>query len=60
MTSEAQKRASARYDKSHTTGVYLKLNNETDSDILAKLEQAENVQGYIKNLIRDDIKKAGN
>ena len=59
MTSEAQKRAVARYDKTHTTGVYLKLNNDTDADILGKLERTDNVQGYIKNLIREDIKKTG-
>ena len=57
MTSEAQKRAVARYDKTHTTGVYLKLNLETDADILTKLERTDNVQGYIKSLIRRDIAK---
>ena len=59
MATEAQKRASARYDKTHTTGVYLKLNLETDADILTKLERTDNVQGYIKSLIRDDIRKTG-
>ena len=59
MTTEARKRANAKYDKVHTTGLYLKLNLETDADILTKLERTENVQGYIKWLIRDDIKKTG-
>ena len=59
MTSEAQKRASARYDKAHTTGVYLKLNNETDADILQQFERVDNVQGYLKELVRRDMKNRG-
>ena len=50
--------AQARYDAAHTTQVKLKLNNTTDADILARLAQVKafgSVQGYIKNLIRQDI-----
>ena len=57
MTTEAQKAATAKYDKENTKSVYLKLNKNTDSDILEKLEQVQNKQGYIKNLIRKDINK---
>ncbi len=46
----------AKYDKTHTTGLYLKLNKETDKDIIEKLEASGNKQGYIKGLIRADIK----
>ena len=46
----------ARYDKANTTGLYLKLNKKTDADILDKLHRVENKQGYIKELIRNDIK----
>lgn len=46
----------ARYDREHTTPVYLKLNNATDADILAKLASVESKQGYIKRLIRADLK----
>lgn len=53
--SEAQKRASNRYDRENTKAVALKLNKKTDADILAKLEEVGNVQGYIKQLIRADI-----
>lgn len=51
----AQARASAKYDKLHTKQIVLKLNIKTDSDILAKLEQTDNKQGYIKELIRKDL-----
>lgn len=55
MTSEAQKRASSRYDQAKTKKVSVKLNKTTDADILAKLDQVENKQGYIKELIRKDL-----
>ena len=55
MTSEAQKRAQKKYDEA-TKGkwrmVHLKLNRETDADIIEKLEASNNIQGYIKDLIR--------
>lgn len=55
--SRAQKEAVRRYDKEHTKQIILKLNLTTDKDILDKLESEENKQGYIKALIREDIKK---
>lgn len=55
MTTDAQKAASAKYDYNNTKRIALKLNLNTDSDILDKLSQVDNVQGYIKKLIRKDI-----
>ena len=49
----------SRYDAAHTTAVRLKLNLKTDADILARLAEVGNKQGYIKALIRADIAKAG-
>lgn len=46
-----------RYDQHHTVQVKLKLNIKTDADILAKLEEMANKQGYIKALIRRDLQK---
>lgn len=59
MTSKAQAKASAKYDKANTKGVYLKLNTRTDADILDYLAKVDNVQGYIKRLIRADKKPLG-
>lgn len=56
MATQAQKNASAKYDKNNTRSVLLKLNKTTDADILARLEDAENKQGYIKALVRKDIR----
>jgi len=55
MATQAQLKAQARYDRANTKQVALKLNRTTDADILAKLEEVPNVQGYIKALIRADI-----
>jgi len=55
MTTTAQKKASSKYDLKSTKGIYLKLNLKTDADIIKKLNQVDNVQGYIKNLIRNSI-----
>ena len=55
MTTEAQKRAQKKYDEATRDKwrmVHLKLNRETDADIIEKLEQSGNIQGYIKDLIR--------
>ena len=57
-TIEAEERKEtpqARYDKRMTKIITMKLNRGTDADILAKLESVENIQGYIKSLIRADI-----
>lgn len=53
--SEAQKRASAKYDKVNTKTMLLKFNLKTDADILAHLETVGNKQGFIKELIRASI-----
>ena len=44
-----------KYDAAHTTRFQLKLHNERDADIIAKLRSVKSMQGYIKELIRQDI-----
>lgn len=57
-TSKAQLNAIAKYDAKNTIQIKLKLNLTTDADIIDKLKEVENKQGYIKQLIRDDIGRA--
>ena len=57
MATEAQRRATAKYDAAHTKQVHLKLNNKTDADIIEHLAKQVSVQRYIKLLIRADILK---
>lgn len=60
-TSEAQKRAAAKYDAANTRGIYLKLNITTDAEVLewldeiARQDPAKGKQGYIKGLILADM-----
>lgn len=56
MTTDAQKRAVAKYDAENTRRIVLKLNKTTDKDVLDRLDTVGNRQGYIKGLIRKDIK----
>lgn len=56
-TSEAQKRATKKYDSANVTNLYIKLNINTEMDIIEKLDQVGNKSGYIKSLIREDIAK---
>lgn len=56
--SESQSKALAKYQDAHTRRFSLKLVDTTDADIIAKLESVPNKQGYIKDLIRADIKKS--
>lgn len=56
MTTEAQQRATNKYQKRMVKQISIKLNRTTDADIIAVLDQVENVQGFIKNLIRESIK----
>ena len=57
--SNSQTRATAKYDKDHTKAVMLKLNLIHDADILARLESVDSKQGYIKKLVRNDIRGSG-
>lgn len=49
--------AQADYDRKNTVQIKMKLNINTDKDILQKLDEVGNKQGYIKDLIRKDLKK---
>ena len=49
----------AAWDADNTRQIKIKLNLRTDADILEKLSQTENIQGYIKQLIREDMKREG-
>ena len=55
MATEAQRRAVRKYDAANTVQVHLKLNLNTDADILEWMSKQKNVQGAIKQLIRADM-----
>lgn len=45
----------ARYDRTHCKYYSFKFNLVMDADIIQRLSEVESMQGYIKQLIRDDI-----
>lgn len=57
MPTAADKAANAKYQAEHIKQIKLKLNDRTDQDILQHLQGINNVQGYIKALLRDKIKQ---
>ena len=59
MVTEAKKAAKAKYDAKTAKYISLKLNKNTDAELISRLEKDTNIQSYIKRLIREDIKKAG-
>lgn len=44
------------YQKSKMTAYVFRCNNSTDADIIDQLNRQDNKQGYIKRLIREDLK----
>lgn len=56
-TSEAQKRAVARYDAANTLRISIKLNRNTDADLVKALEETDNKQQLIKDAVRAYIDK---
>lgn len=57
-STEAQLKASRKYDQNNTKLIQLKLNKKTDADILEFLDGLDNKQGFIKELIRKHMKGA--
>lgn len=58
ILTDSKRRTNMKYDREHTKLVGMKLNLKTDSDILEHLAKKINVQGYLKELIREDIERS--
>ena len=58
-STDAQIRASAKYNKENIKGFAFQLNITTDRDIIDHLAKKDNKTGYIKQLIRDDMRNGG-
>ena len=57
MASEAQKRAKAKYEQKCRKVRFTLY--PTDADIAAKIDSVDNIQAYVKSLIRKDIEQSG-
>jgi hypothetical protein len=53
---KAHVKASMKYNAKNVKQVKLNLNRKTDADIIDQLDKCGNIQGYIKDLIRKDMK----
>lgn len=57
MASEAQKKATLKYDAKNTKQYHLKLNLIKDAALIKYLEKSGNIQGTIKAAMEDYMKK---
>lgn len=53
MTSEAQKRATAKYDSVNVLRVTTKFNRRTEPELVAYIETHASKQGLIKKAVRE-------
>ena len=44
-----------QYEKENIRQIKLKLNRKTEPELIEWIEKQENIQGYIKRLIREDM-----
>lgn len=58
MATEAQKRAKVNYRREKVKTLQIDI-YQTEQDILDKINSVEKYSTYIKQLIRDDIARAG-
>lgn len=54
-----QRQANLKYSKKNRINKSLTLNKKYDMDIIHWLDSMDNVTGYLKELIRKDIKRHG-
>lgn len=54
---KAQIKAVNKFNKEKTKCIQIRLNKNTDADILEQLEKVPSKMGYIKQLIRNDINR---
>ena len=47
----------ARYEKENIRQIRLKINRKTEPELLEWIEKQENIQGYIKRLILEDMER---
>lgn len=55
---KGQIKAINKFNKEKTKCIQIRLNKNTDADILEKLENVPSKMGYIKELIRKDINRS--
>ena len=59
MTTEANKRANAKYKREKTKAYTFRFSISTDTEVINRIESAPNKRGYIRDLILADVAKDG-
>lgn len=57
MATKSEIKAATKYNAENTKLLQIRLNFKTDADILEHLETVSSKMGYVKELIRADMKK---
>ncbi len=55
MSENTHSKAQAKYDREHTVMVTLKLNRDTDAELICWLREQPSKQGAIKRLIQQAV-----
>ena len=58
-STESRSKAQAKYDKANCVYVSLKLNRNTDAEVIEKLDKVSSKQRYLINLVKEDISRNG-
>ena len=57
MATSAQSKATTKYIKTHMRQFVIRCHNERDADVIKYLEGCGNLQGEVKRLVREEIKR---
>ena len=57
ILTDKKRKTNMDYDRKNTKLIGMKLNKNTDADILDHLAKQANIQGYLKQLIREDMRR---
>lgn len=57
MATSAQSKATTKYIKTHMRQFVIRCHNERDADVIEYLEGCGNIQGEVKRLVREEIKR---
>ena len=58
MSDKAKKQAyDNQYEKTNLRQIKLNINRKTEPEMLEWIEKKDNIQGYLKKLISEDMKK---
>ena len=55
----AQQASVRKWTNAHMTSIAIRLHNENDADVIARIKAQPNQADYIRSLVRADVEKDG-